>query len=265
MLLRDGAGRKTACLSTQAGCPVACVFCKTGSLGFLRNLTPWEIVEQYHHLAECALEEGGRGAGKAGKAGKAIDNIVIMGMGEPLLNLANLRAALAVLLAGFSTRRVTVSSCGVIDGIGDLAERGPAVRLAVSVPAAWQDLRSRLMPGCARWPLSDLKIALQRYQAATGQRITLETALFRNVNTSDEAARSLIGFAAGLRVLVNLIPWNPVDGLSFDGAPLAAPADGEVERFRRTLAAAGLAVETRRKKGASIGGACGQLGSLGAT
>jgi 23S rRNA (adenine2503-C2)-methyltransferase len=254
-LLRDGAGRKTACLSTQAGCPIACVFCKTGSLGFSRNLSPSEIAEQYAHLAQYAAD----GALEA----PPIDNIVIMGMGEPLLNLAGLRGALDALLCGFSPRRVTVSTCGVVEGIRALAQDGPNTRLAVSVPAAAQELRDALMPGARAWPLCALKEALQFYQAKTGQRVTLESALFHKINTGDGAARDLIAFASGLQALVNLIPWNPVAGLSFQGAPLEPPDEREVARFRRQLVNAGLNVEIRRKKGASIGGACGQLGSLG--
>ncbi|MDR2468461.1 MAG: 23S rRNA (adenine(2503)-C(2))-methyltransferase RlmN [Spirochaetaceae bacterium] len=246
VLLTDGTGRKTACLSTQAGCPMGCVFCKTGSLGFFRNLNSAEIVEQFYHFARYGT----------------ISNIVFMGMGEPLLNLTELHRALSVLCSGFSKRRVTVSTCGIIPGIRQLAETCPAVRLAVSVPTADQQLRNAIMPGCAAYPLSDLKDALFEYQRATRHRITLETVVLGGVNTGRQQAAALASFARGLDVLVNLIPWNSIPGLLFQDVPLRSPHPDEVKTLRHTLEEHGIKTEIRKEKGRKISGACGQLGLL---
>jgi 23S rRNA (adenine2503-C2)-methyltransferase len=260
VLLVDGAGRKTACISTQAGCPLGCIFCKTGSLGFLRNLDAGEIVEQFFHLKEAA--------GGAGKDGGELSNIVIMGMGEPLLNLGELRRALAILMdpqgLGIGKRRITVSTSGVVRGIMDLADHGPPLRLALSLTSAREPLRNSLMPIGRDNPLPRLKEALLYYQQKTGQRITLEAVLLKGLNTGEDEARAFRGFAQGLDAVVNLIPWNPVPGLSFQGRPLEEPSPRETESFARLLEQQGLNVTRRLRKGRGVGGACGQLGySLG--
>jgi 23S rRNA (adenine2503-C2)-methyltransferase len=249
VVLTDGEGRQTACLSTQAGCPIGCVFCKTGALGFLRNLEASEITEQFYHLRDLC---------------PGIANIVVMGMGEPLLNLGELRKALETLTdpegLGLSKRRVTVSTSGIISGIRELAEKGPGVRLAVSLTTADEHLRRRLMPIAASNPLPALKDALVFYQRKQGRRITLEAALLGGVNTRDEDIAALAAFARGLNAVVNLIPWNPVEGLSFAGKALREPAGEEVARFGRGLEARGIKVTRRFRKGRLVAGACGQLG-----
>ncbi|MDR1788208.1 MAG: radical SAM protein, partial [Treponema sp.] len=183
VLLRDRGGRATACISTQAGCPAGCVFCKTGSLGFARNLSAAEIAEQFLHLK--AIEP-------------AIGSIVVMGMGEPLLNLAALRAALAWLCApeglGISPRRITLSTCGLPEGIASLAREGPAVRLAISLCTASQALRERLMPIARTVPLEALRESLVRYQEARPGRVTLEAVLLHGLNTRQQDARALAAF-----------------------------------------------------------------------
>jgi 23S rRNA (adenine2503-C2)-methyltransferase len=243
--------RYTACLSTQAGCPAGCVFCKTGSLGFLRNLDSAEMVEQFLLLRALV---------------PAVSNIVVMGMGEPLLNLGELRRALAVLTGPggleLSLRRITVSTSGIAAGIRDLADRGPAVRLALSLTTADDDLRRRLMPIGRANPLPVLKEALRYFQRRGGGRITLEAALLSGLNTRPKDAAALIAFAAGLKVAVNLIPWNPVEGLEFEGRPLKEPASEEIETFTRLLEQGGLNVTRRFRRGRSVQGACGQLGVL---
>jgi 23S rRNA (adenine2503-C2)-methyltransferase len=250
-LLRDDRGRLTACVSTQAGCPAGCVFCKTGSLGFLRNLEAGEIVEQFLHL---------RGINPA------IDNIVIMGMGEPLLNLAELRRAMAVIThpegLGLSKRRITLSTSGITAGILDMAEHGPDLRLALSLTAADQALREELMPVARANPLGALKEALLRYQETRGRRVTLEAVLLGGVNTRDEDAAGIAAFARGLDAAINLIPWNPVEGMSFRGRPLREPAAAEIARFSRELERRGLTVTRRHRRGRSVSAACGQLGEL---
>jgi 23S rRNA (adenine2503-C2)-methyltransferase len=243
--LQDAAGRRTACLSTQLGCPMGCVFCKTACMGLVRNLDSAEITEQFYHIRALYPD---------------ISNIVIMGMGEPLLNLAGLRRALAALCETASPRRVTVSTCGLADGIASLADDGPAVRLAVSITTAREELRRRLMPSAAATPLSSLKQALLYHQKRRGQRITLEAVLLGGLNTGAEDASAMAAFARRLDVIVNLIPWNPVAGLLFEGLPLKEPSTAEAGRFRTLLEDRGLKTVLRRERGRSIAGACGQLG-----
>jgi 23S rRNA (adenine2503-C2)-methyltransferase len=266
VLLTGGRNRKTACLSTQAGCPLGCVFCKTGSLGFKRNLSGREIAEQFLHLARAAREDGARTASHNGDSrGKPpVGNIVVMGMGEPLLNLPALREALAGIRegAGISPRRVTVSTSGVAAGIRDLAGNGPPVELALSLPSAREETRKKLMPGAAGTGLEALRGALLYYQRERGRRITLETVLLGGVNTGPEDAAALLTFARGLFTVVNIIPWNPVPGLSLDGRPLREPDTAETAAFVRALEAGGLNVTRRREKGRGVAGACGQLGGL---
>jgi 23S rRNA (adenine2503-C2)-methyltransferase len=249
VLLSDRAGRKTACLSTQAGCAMGCVFCKTGSLGFYRNLDSAEIVEQLLYLQKAA--------------GK-ISNIVFMGMGEPLLNLAELRRALSVICdprgLGFSGRRITVSTCGIASGILDLADNGPRLRLALSLTTAVPALRERLMPSAN--PLPALKKALLYWQSRNPGRLTLEAVLLGGLNTSPQDAAALADFAAGLDVVVNLIPWNRVEGLSYQG--LRTPSVEETGLFAAALEGRGLKVTRRYRRGKAIDGACGQLGAISA-
>jgi len=267
VLLNDGKNRLTACLSTQAGCPVGCVFCKTGSLGFSRNLTSAEIVEQFIFLRNTAQKfYGAEKSGDTEKSSHIIENIVIMGMGEPLLNMDNLRGAVSAFTdpAGinFSRRRITVSTCGIYAGLFDIAENGPAVRLALSLTAADEPLRQKLMPVTAANPLKKVKEALVLFQRNGGGRVTLETVLLGGINTRDEDALSIADFARGLDAVVNIIPWNPVAGLEFEGKPLREPETKEIENFTRKLESLAMKVTKRLRKGRGIMGACGQLGSI---
>jgi 23S rRNA (adenine2503-C2)-methyltransferase len=249
---RETAGRRTACLSTQAGCPAGCVFCKTGALSFVRNLSSAEIVEQFLHIRSLC---------------PGIDNIVIMGMGEPLLNLGGLRKALAVLTSpeglGISRRRITLSTCGIAGGIRDLADGGPDLGLALSLTTAEEELRKRLMPITRTNPLEEVKEALRYYQRIRGRRITLEAVLLGGVNTRRKDAEAMARFARGLDTVVNLIPWNPVEGLCFEGRPLREPKEDEAADFARELTGLGLKVTRRYRKGRGVAGACGQLGMAG--
>ncbi len=245
VLLTDKDGRKTACVSCQAGCAMGCAFCQTGTLGLGRNLTAGEIVEQFLHLEK--------------KSGP-LDNIVFMGMGEPMQNLAAIRKAVELLSdkegRNLSTRRITLSTCGLIKGIHELADEGPQVRLAVSLTTADPELRESLMPVTKGNPLPELKKAIQYYIEKTGKRVTLEAALLSGQNTSKESARRMIDFASGMDVYINLIPWNPVETLPFN-----TPSQNECRTFVRQLEDAGLKVNLRMRRGAKIGGACGQLGN----
>jgi 23S rRNA (adenine2503-C2)-methyltransferase len=270
VLLQDGSGRRTACLSTQAGCPAGCVFCKTGT-GFSRNLSSAEIVEQFFLLVKAAVEnsaeisaENSDSPSGAVSDANPVSNIVVMGMGEPLLNLTELRRALAVITCkqgiGFSKRRITVSTCGIAQGIEDIAVNGPAVRLALSLTTADENLRRRLMPITASQPLNKVKDALRDFQERGGGRVTLEAVLLGGVNTRPEDAQSIAGFAKGLDAVVNLIPWNPVKGLEFEGKALCCPSTAEVETYTRELEKLGLNVTRRFRRGRGVMGACGQLG-----
>jgi 23S rRNA (adenine2503-C2)-methyltransferase len=246
VMLTDYEGRKTACLSTQVGCPMACAFCKTGTLGFSRNLSRAEIVEQLYHLKT---------------QGQQASNVVFMGMGEPLLNLEELRAAIAVIHhpdgLNISLRKITISTCGLCKGIRDLADSGPLVRLAVSLTTADPELRRRLMPVAASNPLPELKKALLYYQEKTQDRITLEAAIMGNANSRPEDVKAMVDFCRGLKAQVNLIPWNPVPEL-----PFSEPKRGQIEDFERALTDAGLTVTRRMRRGRGVSGACGQLGSV---
>jgi len=251
VILTDGKDRKTACISTQAGCPMGCVFCKTGSLGFRRNLSAQEISGQFLHL---------RGREKE------ISHIVIMGMGEPLLNMGELKKALDFITTkdglDLSKRRITLSTCGIVNGILDLANNGPDIRLALSLTSARNGLRQRLMPGSHENPLPRLKEALLLHQKKRKRRITLEMVLLGGINTGNEDVTATVDFASGLDVVVNLIPWNPVSGLEFEGRPLKPPAPKEASGFAAALKKAGVKITWRIEKGQSISGACGQLGFL---
>lgn len=244
VLLVDHEGRLTACLSTQVGCPMACSFCKTGTLGFLRNLRVDEIIEQYLHLVTLGTKPS---------------NVVFMGMGEPLLNLAALRPAIAILTHsdGFhiSTRKITISTCGLVPGIMSLADEGPHVRLAISLTAATDELRDTLMPVNKQWNLATLKNALMYYQGKTGDRISLEAAIMGGVNSGAEGARAMAAWIHPLKVQVNVIPWNPVEGL-----PYRQPSREEVDIFETELERLGVNAIRRAKRGRGVGGACGQLG-----
>jgi 23S rRNA (adenine2503-C2)-methyltransferase len=252
VLLSDGKKRLTACLSTQAGCPIKCAFCKTGTLGFKRNLECGEIVEQFIFLKNAARAE--------------ISNIVIMGMGEPLLNLAALRGAIDFFSDkkgfGFSKRRITVSTCGIADGLFDIAKNGPYIRLALSLTTADEDLRRKLMPGTSANPLQKVKEALVFFQKNGGGRVTLEIPLLGGINTGEKDALSAAEFAKGLEAVINIIPWNPVAGLEFEGRALSEPGKKEIEGFIEKLESLGLKVTTRYRKGRGVCGACGQLGAI---
>jgi 23S rRNA (adenine2503-C2)-methyltransferase len=277
VLLADGEGRLTACISTQVGCPVGCVFCKTGDIGFMRNLRAAEIVEQFFHLRDTAAQAGVNmpvtvdaapptevpAATRA--APVVISNIVVMGMGEPLLNLEELRKALVFLgKAGddghFSLRRVTVSTSGIVEGIRALPDSLHGTRLALSVTTADEELRRRLMPIAKTNPLPALREALSYYQSREKKRVTLEVVLLGGINTREKDAAALAAFAEGLQVIVNIIPWNPVEGLFFEGNALKEPTAHEADRFVSTLRRYGLKTELRRRKGRGVCGACGQLG-----
>lgn len=237
-------GHATICLSSQAGCALGCRFCVTGALGVGRNLSGGEIFGQYRAIVRHAAL-GGRSL-----------NVVFMGMGEPLLNFDSLERSLELLAETVSPRRITVSTSGILPGLERLARLPRRPNLAVSLNATTQQQRSFLMPGAARWPLSELLAALRAYPLERGRRITIEYVLLHGINDSLEDARRLPQLLRGLPVKVNLIPFNP-DEAHLPG--WRAPSEERINAFAACLAAAHLNVTVRWSKGREVGAACGQL------
>ncbi|MDR2502867.1 MAG: 23S rRNA (adenine(2503)-C(2))-methyltransferase RlmN [Deltaproteobacteria bacterium] len=247
---RPGSDRRvTQCLSSQAGCSMGCLFCATGALGFVRNLDHAEILGQVLVGREVLARDYGRGS--------APRNLVFMGMGEPLLNLDNLLRSLETAHSEqglhFSRRRITVSTCGLPHGLRPLGESGLA-GLALSLHAPEQELRARIMPKAARWPMDELLAELERYPLGAREHITLEYLLLGGVNDAPEQARALGRLARRLEAKINLIAYNMTEG-----APYAAPSPERVLAFERELWSLGLVAVLRRSMGADIQAACGQL------
>ncbi len=237
-------GRNTACVSTQVGCAMACTFCATGDSGFGRNLSPGEILAQVFETER--------------EMGQSIDNLVFMGMGEPLHNWAHVETALRILCdsAGrhWGPRHLTLSTCGVVSGIDALTDSGLKVRLAVSLHAADDETRGRIMPINRRYPLKELMRSLRDYQKKTGLELTFEYTLFDGVNDSPEQARAVARLIGGLEAKINLIPYNPVAGL-----PFHVPDFTKIMAFQKILKDSGRVVLVRTEKGGDIDAACGQL------
>jgi 23S rRNA (adenine2503-C2)-methyltransferase len=243
-------GRTTLCLSSQAGCAMGCTFCATGQFGFERQLMAGEMVAQAAYAAARL-----RRAPLPGSPAR-LGNVVFMGMGEPLANYDHLREALRRLVEemGISGRAITVSTVGLVPGILRLAEEPWPVTLALSLHAADDDLRSRLVPLNRRYPIDALVSAARRYGERKGRRLTLEWVLIAGVNDTPEQARGLAAIAAELRAHCNVIPLNPTP-LS----PLRAPGRAAVEAFVARARRAGANVTLRDTRGRSIDAACGQL------
>lgn len=243
--LSDGKERYTACLSSQVGCAMGCAFCKTGTMGLIRNLDAGEIVEQFVHLE---------------KLGEKISHIVFMGMGEPLNNFGPLMEAIHILhdpeMFNISYRKITISTSGFVPGIEKLCELELPLKLAVSLVTADDDKRSRIMRINRTYPLSSLKKALISFQRRENKRITLEYCMLKDYNTGLEDAEKLKKFTSGMDALINLIPWNPVEGMRFE-----TPTDEEIRRFTLELKKLNINYSIRRSKGRDISGACGQLAS----
>ena len=242
--------RGTLCVSTQAGCTMACRFCSTGRQGFNRNLTTAEIVGQ--------LWWANRALGAVHGAERAISNGVLMGMGEPLLNLENVLPALRLMLDdnayGLSRRRVTVSTVGIVPMMDRLRDECP-VALAVSLHAPNDALRSRLVPINEKYPLATLFAACRRYlEKAPRDFVTFEYVMLDGVNDSDAQARELARRVAEVPCKINLIPFNPFPDSGFTRSPRET-----VRRFSAILSAAGVVTTTRKTRGDDIDAACGQL------
>lgn len=239
-----GLSRLTVCVSTQAGCPMGCAFCATGHEGLARSLSSDEIVDQVHLVQD--------------DFGCRVSNVVAMGQGEPFLNYDETLAAMRKLNEkgglNIGARHITVSTCGIIEGIDALALEPEQFTLAVSLHAATQSVRDALMPQAKRYPLPALKEALQRYVERTHRRVTLECLLIQDVNDSDDDLQALIGFCHGLMCHVNLLPMNPVD--SYGMRPASAQ---RLREWRDELERQRIEATIRVSHGSDIAGACGQL------
>jgi 23S rRNA (adenine2503-C2)-methyltransferase len=235
--------RSTVCVSTQAGCAMACQFCATGQAGFKRHLSTGEIVEQVAVAIRQAQP-------------RRVSNVVFMGMGEPLANYDRVWGALDKLHRdfGISARHLTVSTVGLVPGIRRMTNEDLPVNLAVSLHAANDELRSELVPINRRWPLAALQQACRDYVAAKGRRLSFEWALIGGVNDRMGDARELAAYSQPLGAHVNLIPLNPTPGYLVRGTP----AEG-VRSFRDQLVALGVNATIRSNRGGDIDAACGQL------
>ena len=240
--------RLTVCVSSQAGCAMACSFCATGRGGFVRNLSPGEIAEQVR-VVRADFEQ-------------RVSNIVVMGQGEPFHNYDAVLAALRIVNApeskggmGIGARHITLSTAGIIDGIKRLADEPEQFTLAVSLHSAVQTTRDKMMPGICDQPLKKLSAALVEYFEKTGRRPSLEYTLVEGLNDSPFEAETLVAFAKKIRAHVNLIPLNSVQANS----KLQASHHTEALDFARVLLAEGVDVTLRKRRGADIDAACGQL------
>ncbi len=251
-------GRVTMCVSSQAGCGMACPFCATGQAGLTRNLSAAEIVTQV--VAGARALARGEVPGGPGR----VSNVVFMGMGEPLANYAQVVGAVRRLTnrvpdgLGISRRAITVSTVGLVPAIGRLAGEGLPVRLAVSLHAPDDELRDVLVPVNKRWKVDEVLTAAWGYAAATGRRVSIEYALIREVNDQPWRAEALARLLSGRQAHVNLIPLNPTPGSKW-----TASDPGVMAEFEAVLAGHGVPVTVRDTRGRQIDGACGQLAASG--
>lgn len=268
-LYGEASDRHTLCVSTQVGCAYGCKFCASGLDGWKRNLLPHEIVEQVMGVERfCASESeipatdsplpAPRNPGNAFPSDRVVDNVVIMGMGEPLANYDHLLKALRLLNAGWGgrigARKITVSTSGLAPQIRRLADEPEQFSLAISLHGATDEVRGQIMPVNRKYPLSELTAALDYYQSKHGRMITFEYILIAGVNDGLEQTRPLAALARRLNAKVNLIPYNTVEGL-----PWARPDEPACERFLQALKEQKVVCTLRREKGHDIDAACGQL------
>ena len=240
--------RRTVCLSSQVGCPARCAFCASGKEGLIRSLTTAEIVEQALHIDRFLKEQNSR-----------VSHLVYMGMGEPLENYDSVLKSIKILNCeeglNISQRRITVSTVGIIEGIRKLAKEDELrVNLVLSLHAPNQNLRKKIIPFARKYPLEELLAAMDFYAAETKRDPTFEYTLISGINDGEEHAAELASLLRGKQCTVNLIPYNPIEGLR-----LERPAKGNVVRFREILESAGINVTWRYTKGDDIAAACGQL------
>jgi 23S rRNA (adenine2503-C2)-methyltransferase len=240
VLMRYRTERRTVCLSSQSGCPLTCTFCATGTMKFGRNLTTWEILDQALHFRRI----------------EPIDHAVFMGMGEPMMNLDNVLGAVRRLREiGITPRRTTISTVGWVPGIRRLTEEPEPVRLALSLHAPDDELRSRIMPVNDRYPIAEVIEACRAHHAAKRRRVFIEYVMLAGVNDRPDQAAALARLLGRKVFKVNLIPFNPTD----TEAAYAGSDRDTIERFKTVLAEAGVPVTVRLTRGRDIDAACGQL------
>ena len=253
---RDGSqsNRRTLCVSSQVGCAYGCTFCASGLMGYKRNLAASEIVDQVLAVERWRLAKGV----DSHRPEPLVNNIVMMGMGEPLANYDNLTRALEIFNSpwglNIGARKITVSTSGLAPQIRRLAETPQQYHLAISLHGATDAVRDKIMPVNRKYPLEELISACEAYQQAKGRMIWVEYILIDGVNTGPEQVEALSSLAKRLQCKVNLIPYNPVDGIE-----LKRPSDETVARFRDGLHHLGVRVTVRTEKGTDIDAACGQL------
>jgi 23S rRNA (adenine2503-C2)-methyltransferase len=239
--------RRTVCVSCQVGCPARCAFCASGKEGLMRNLSPAEIVEQVLHINRFLKPKGER-----------VSHIVFMGMGEPLENYEAVVKAIDIFHhpegLNISQRRITVSTVGVVEGIHRLAKEPLKVNLVLSLHAPNQNIRKKIIPYARKYPLEEILMAMDHYSSETKRDITYEYTLLAGINDHFKNAEELAQLLAGKQCTVNLIPYNPVDGLNLD-----RPKKETIEDFRMVLEDAGINTTWRYTKGKDIAAACGQL------
>jgi len=240
--------RYTACISTQVGCPVKCAFCATGQLGFMRNLSHGEIFDQVIDLNSLSLEHFGH----------SLTNIVVMGMGEPLLNYDNTTRALKTICSkeglGWSAQRITLSTVGIPEGIRKLADDKLGIELAISLHSAIQEKRETLIPFAKKFSLDKLLDSLKYYTQKTQQKITFEYLMLHGVNDSDDDAKALIRYASQVNAKINLISYNSVDDRNFKSSSIE-----QIEHFKALIKSKNFIVKHRKSRGIDIDAACGQL------
>ena len=264
-LYGEPSDRRTLCVSTQVGCAYGCRFCASGLDGWKRNLRPEEIVEQVLAVERWNLSQQ-QPSGEANQSAppqsppgdRLINNLVIMGMGEPLANYENLMRALTILNAPWGgkigARKITVSTSGLAPQIRRMAEDPLQIRLAISLHAATDEVRGKIMPVNKKYPLEELAAAIEFYQSKKGRMITFEYILIAGVNDQSEQIKPLANLARRLHAKINLIPYNKVEGL-----PWARPAEEIQESFLAALKREKVPATLRREKGHDIDAACGQL------
>ena len=242
-------GRRTVCVSSQVGCPARCAFCASGKEGLLRNLTRVEIFEQVYLIEKWLIQNTQE---------ERVSNIVYMGMGEPLENydevVASVRSFCDPLRLDFSGRKITISTVGVVEGIYRLMESDLKVNLVLSLHAPNQHVRKKIIPYARKYALEDVLEAMRKYADTTKRDITYEYTLIHGINDAVEHAIELAALVKGDPCTVNLIPYNPVEGLN-----LQRPEKEAIDLFRQTLEEKGVVVTWRYTKGKDIAAACGQL------
>jgi len=239
--------RRTLCVSSQVGCPLDCQFCATGKMGLIRNLRAAEIVDQVLYAQRFLRERG-----------QELTNVVMMGMGEPLLNFEEVVRAIRLMNLDFGAaigiRRITLSTAGHVPGIKRLSQEKMKIGLAVSLNGTTDAQRTQIMPINKKWPIETLLAAVKEYQEYIGRWVTFEYVLLHGLNDSPEDARRLIGLVKDISCKINVIPWNPIDG-----GPYQRPPQQAIDRFVEILAQDELTATVRYSKGDDIAAGCGQL------